>query len=415
LEKGDLGKHWQTKRWGYWGYLADLQSKVADLIFPKIELLLNKYIDHFRKFSEAVKTQLGHLEKEVVAVEGSNALSGLEPLSLAQAHQTVLGEFEKLLADQATNERDSILKQLNDFASQEVQTRIQTAKDEVHVVRGTGTTGRQNDAVSTFYTTVRRMLSSALRQHLEKHFETFATGLLAQANSVYPQIKTELLSSLDERLKAIESTLSLATNEQKTRVTGYLSGMLSVLPEPGSEKEFALTAKPAASSSGVTPLKPTSYEIADGATGYGYDRVFGPYMDGSGTMTIEDPYIRQRHQLENFRRLCGLAVSKGHVKRIVLRSGVAFGEDLDEADAQLETLKRDLNKQYDVHLEWSRSGKMHNREVAFSNGWLIKSDRGLDLYYKPESWASVGASDYNLRKCRQTRVEVILREKPIEE
>jgi len=419
LEKGDLGRHWQSKRWGYWGYLSDLQSKVADLVFPKIELILNKYIEHFRKFSEAIKTQLAHLEKEVVAVEQSNALSGLAPLSLAQAHQKVLGEFEKLLADHAPNERDAILKQLNDFASQEVQTRIQAAKNEVHNVRGTGTTWRQNDAVSTFYGTVRQLLSSALRDHLEKHFDSFAAGLRAQANSVHPQIKTELLSSLDERLKAIESTLSLATNEEKARVFNHISDILAALPDAATEKaekpEVTRQAQPSGSKLAVAPdampeLKPNSYEIPDGATGYGYDRVFGPYLEGAQTMTIEDPYVRKRYQVDNFGHLCALAITRGAVKNIILKTGGAFGEDLDDADSRLESLKRELAKNYAVKMEWSRSEKLHDREVVFSNGWTVKVGRGLDIYYPPESWTSVGASNYNLRKCRQTKVDVIRRE-----
>ena len=419
LEKGDLGKHWQTKRWGYWGHLSDLQSKVADLIFPRIELLLNKYIEHFRKFSEAIKTQLGHLEEEVVAVEQSNALSGLEPLSLAQAHQKVLGEFEKLLADHAPNERDAILKQLNDFASQEVQTRIQTAKDKVHEVRGGGTTWRQNEAVSSFYNTVRQILSSALRVHLDKHFGTFAASLLAQANSVYPQIKAELLSNLDERLKAIESTLSLATSEQKSRVTTYLSGVLAALPEVCSDnvekvdatgKESVAPSKPLEVPAASPELKPNSYEIPDGATGYGYDRVFGPYLAGAQSITVEDPYVRKRYQVGNFGHFCALAVCRGAVKEIILKTGTAFGEDLDDADSRLENLKRELAKNHSVKMEWSRSEKLHDREVIFSNGWTVKVGRGLDIYYPPENWASIGVSNYNLRKCRQTKVAVLRRE-----
>lgn len=392
---------------------------MADLIFPKIEILLNKYIEHFRKFSGAVKTQLGHLEEEVVAVEKANALSGLEPLSLAQAHQKVLGEFEKLLAEQAPNERDAILKQLNDFASQEVQSRIQAAKDEVHKVRGSGTTWRQNDTVSNFYTTVRRLLSSALREHLETHFQSFASGLLAQAKSVYPQIKTELLSNLDERLKAIQSTLSIATSEEKVRVTNHLSEILAALPDVGVEG----TAKNAAGSQvGPSPAlppvrtgiptepKPQSYEIADGCSGYGYERIFGPYFDGAVSITVEDPYVRKRYQVDNFRTFCALAVQKGKVKQITLKTGTAFGEDLDDADSRLETLKRELDKEFGVRLEWTRSEKLHDREVLFSNGWTVKVGRGLDIYYPPESWSSVGAANYSLRKCRQTKVDVFRRD-----
>lgn len=419
LEKNDLGKHWQSKRWGYWGQISDLQSKVADLIFPKIEVLLNKYIEHFRKFSNAVKTQLGHLEKEVVVVEQSNALSGLEPLSLSQAHQKVLGEFEKLLADQAPTERDAILKQLNDFSSQEVQTRILSAKDDVHRVGGTGTTWRQNVAVSGFYSTVRQLLSNALHDHLENHFNSFAAGLLAQANSVYPQIKTELLSSLDERLKAIESTLSLATSEQKSRVTVYLSDVLAALPAVETEKtekveivgkEPVVAPKPTLAPATIPELKPHSYEIPDGKTGYGYDRIFGPYLAGAETITVEDPYIRKRYQIDNFSHFCALAISQGSVKHIILKTGAAFGEDLDDANSRLENLKRELAKNHGVKTDWTRSEKLHDREIVFSNGWTVKVGRGLDIYYPPESWSSVGVSNYSLRKCRQTKVDVLRRE-----
>jgi hypothetical protein len=312
-----------------------------------------------------------------------------------------------------------ILKQLSDFASQEVQTRIQAAKDEVHNVRGGGTTWRQNETVSGFYNTVRRLLSAALREHLEKHFQSFAAGLIAQANSVYPQIKTELLSNLDERLKAIESTLALATTEQKTRVTNYLSEIIADLPDVGSEKaekvesagkEPVASPKPSVAPSAIPELKPHSYEIPDGKTGYGYDRVFGPYLAGAQTITVEDPYVRKRYQIDNFAHFCSLAISRGAVKHIILKTGAAFGEDLDDADSRLENLKRELAKNHGVKMEWTRSEKLHDREVIFSNGWTVKVGRGLDIYYPPESWSSVGVSNYSLRKCRQTKVDVLRRE-----
>ena len=42
---------------------------------------------------------------------------------------------------------------------------------------------------------------------------------------------------------------------------------------------------------------------------------------------------------------------------------------------------------------------MHDREVRFSNGWIVKIGRGLDIYQKPESWVSLEASDFSLRRC----------------
>jgi hypothetical protein len=132
-------------------------------------------------------------------------------------------------------------------------------------------------------------------------------------------------------------------------------------------------------------------------------------MAGAESITVEDPYIRYRYQVDNFSRFCGLAVSLGAVKHITLKSGTAFGEDVDDADSRLETLKRDLAKNHSVKFEWSRSEKVHDREIIFSTGWVVKVGRGLDIYYPPESWASVGASNFNLRKCRQTKVDVFRR------
>jgi ATP-dependent Lon protease len=62
-----------------------------------------------------------------------------------------------------------------------------------------------------------------------------------------------------------------------------------------------------------------------------------------------------------------------------------------------------------IVFQWSRSEKNHDREIVFSNGWTVKVGRGLDIYYPPESWALVGASNFNLRKCRQTKVDVFRR------
>ena len=304
-----------------------------------------------------------------------------------------------------------MLKHLDGFVSEEVLTRIEGAKEEVAKVRGGGTTWRQNEAVREFYDCVRKLLGTALRQHLESKFSQFASGMIDQAKAVHPQISAELLAVVDGRLKAIESSLNLATADQKTKVSSYLADMLDNLPQLHSaarEQPAAVLPQPEPQkqSSAVGP-KPTTYEIPDGAMGYGYERIFGQFLAGSEEIVIEDPHIRFRYQIENLRRLCGIVVSAGYVKKIILKSGAKFGEDTDEADSELETLKRDLAANHKVKFEFSRSEKLHDREVKFSNGWIVQIGHGLDIYYKPESWASVGASDYNLRKCRQTKVTVL--------
>lgn len=109
------------------------------------------------------------------------------------------------------------------------------------------------------------------------------------------------------------------------------------------------------------------------------------------------------------RAFWALAIRLGAVKEIRLRTGTAFGEDLDEADSRLETLRRDL-KSRGVTLSFTRDEKLHDREMRLSNGWVIKIGRGLDIYHPPESWVSVEAADFSLRRCKHTRVEVFHRD-----
>lgn len=50
--------------------------------------------------------------------------------------------------------------------------------------------------------------------------------------------------------------------------------------------------------------------------------------------------------------------------------------------------------------------KLHDREVRLDTGWVIKIGRGLDFYQKPDGWFTVGATDLNLRRCLETKVDV---------
>lgn len=227
LEKTDLAKHWRTKRAGYWGYLHDLQTKVADKIFPRIEVLLNHYIGQLDNFSNSISKQVEHLQKEVRHIEQNNKLSGLDSLSLSSCQERVLLNLKKLTNQYTESQRDSIVKQLDDFVTDEAQSKISAARDKVSDVLGSGTTWRQNTQVAGFYQEVRRLLSNALRAYLEAQLNNFADGLLSQAKAVQPQISKELMAQLDIRIEAIQSNLTIATSEEKNRVARYLNEMLT--------------------------------------------------------------------------------------------------------------------------------------------------------------------------------------------
>lgn len=150
------------------------------------------------------------------------------------------------------------------------------------------------------------------------------------------------------------------------------------------------------------------YTIHYGATGYSYEAVMGPYLQGAKAVVIEDPYIRLPHQIQNFVRFCECVLKAGTVKKITLITGYDDNTQLAEIAEKLDELKQSL-VEMDVGLEVKLNPNIHDREISLDNGWVIKIGRGLDFYQKPGGWFEVGANDLSLRKCLETKVDIFLK------
>lgn len=421
LEKADLVRHWKSRRCGYWGYMADLQSKIADRVFPRVESLLHSLVESFDEFMKDMQSRVTRLQSQMAEIEEQHQLSGLSPLDLAGTIEPIFFEIRKGLEVVVESSKDGIVTNLEDFVTQEVQERLDSAKDNVTDIRGTGTTRLQDAEVTRFYSMIRILLTQALKEHLELRLKEFADAIVVQAQAVTPRIQEVSELVVSDRLGAIESALQIASAGQKDQVQAYLSSMVGLVSNfvadpaaqvqsAGGSKQVDLAAKRQAAEGEQLKverleLQESHYEILDGETGFTYERIFRPYIDTAVEIFVEDPYIRKPHQVENFLRFCALAVLLGSVEKIKLVTGDDFGESADEVYAKLETLKRDLNAR-DISFDWSRNGKLHDREVRFDNGWVVKIGRGLDIYHRPDSWISVAAADFGLRPCRQTKVDV---------
>lgn len=167
----------------------------------------------------------------------------------------------------------------------------------------------------------------------------------------------------------------------------------------------SLPASPVVTPAGTAELKEQHYTILYGDTGYSYESIMGPYLQGAKAVVIEDPYIRLQHQIQNFVRFCETVLKAGTVKRITLITGHDDNTPLAEMAEKLEELKQSL-LELDVELEVKLNPNIHDREIRLDNGWIIKIGRGLDFYQKPASWFEVGAHDLNLRKCLETKVDI---------
>ncbi len=151
--------------------------------------------------------------------------------------------------------------------------------------------------------------------------------------------------------------------------------------------------------------KERHYRIHYGATGYSYESIFGDYLPGAEEIIVEDPYIRQKHQIINFLRFCETAVRVGKPKKINLITRFDSQFEKDEAMTKLLTIADSL-KQFDVVFEIKENNAIHDREIRLSNGWKIKIGRGFDIYQRPDDWLQIGANDLDLRPCLETMVDI---------
>lgn len=151
--------------------------------------------------------------------------------------------------------------------------------------------------------------------------------------------------------------------------------------------------------------KEQHYTIFYNDVDYSYETIIGPYLKGAKEITVEDPYIRQPYQIQNFVRFCEAVIKLSPVQRIILVTSYDASTNLEQMKESLNEVKQSLLES-DVKLTIKINKKMHDREIRIDNGWVIKIGRGLDIYQKPESRFAIGANDLSLRKCLETKVDI---------
>jgi len=147
------------------------------------------------------------------------------------------------------------------------------------------------------------------------------------------------------------------------------------------------------------------YTIRYDDTGYSYESIIAPYLVGAKAVTVEDPYIRVPHQIQNFVRFCEALVKLSAVRKIALITSYDDTTNVSEMRDYLEELKQSL-LEMDIILDLKLNPSMHDREIRIDNGWVIKIGRGLSFYQKPNTWYDIGVNDLLLRKCLETKVDI---------
>lgn len=146
--------------------------------------------------------------------------------------------------------------------------------------------------------------------------------------------------------------------------------------------------------------------ITDGATKFGYDRIFGKYFqEDVEEILVEEPYLKDHYQLCNLVMFCELAVSKCRNLKCIK---VTTNRDQNPNSEQVSGLKSitDSVARHNVLLYIDFTTNLHDRQVLLSSGFIIKIGRGLN-YFKPlPTKLSLGSYDFNFRECRETNVDI---------
>lgn len=216
-----------------------------------------------------------------------------------------------------------------------------------------------------------------------------------------------------------ESQNARATQQPVRKELAQSSGTDISLQEEASKDKQPLGAvekvgkPPAVEEVSQDPTEPPSedepgeqhYTILYGDTGYSYESIIGPYLKGAREVTVEDPYIRLPHQIQNFVRFCETIVKLSTIRQINLITGYDESTKISEMHDRLDELKQSL-LELDIVLDIKLNPNLHDREIRLDNGWVIKIGRGLDFYQKPGSWYEIGATDLSMRKCLETKVDI---------
>ncbi|XGW14018.1 hypothetical protein V3C99_000363 [Haemonchus contortus] len=147
--------------------------------------------------------------------------------------------------------------------------------------------------------------------------------------------------------------------------------------------------------------------IEANSVGHGYDKIFGRCLDDKLTaVDVQDAYVCAHHQILNFVRFCELVVGNApNIRCITLRTGM----DARNNQLAFDELTRSLEK-VNVVLKVEFIPSLHDREIRFNNGWIVKIGRGLDYFKNPGKYV-LGASDMNFRQCHETTVDIMRQKK----
>ncbi len=214
-ESTDAGKHWKTRRSGYWGYMYGLKNRVANRIFPKVASHLNSQTEEFGNFIENFQSHLGALSGDATALVEKLEIGAELQIDIGSSLNRFLTEALESQQEIVAAEEARIVSLLEDFIDEEVEEKISATREKVGGIWGRGTTSGQTSEVVSFYREVRTILKNAVREHVHQRFGEFGEALVAQASSLPERSMSQVRAEIDRASADIRAAAEAAVAGQK--------------------------------------------------------------------------------------------------------------------------------------------------------------------------------------------------------
>lgn len=127
-------------------------------------------------------------------------------------------------------------------------------------------------------------------------------------------------------------------------------------------------------------------DFQENQTGVSYASILVPYLRGSSELILQDPYLRQFHQIRNLMEFVeALAVEKDPADEMTLLVITCETSDGPVKAAQQLTNLRQVQQnaaKVGIKLGFRFDPNVHDRSIVADNGWRIVLGRGLDIFQR---------------------------------
>lgn len=456
VETNDVGRHWRTRRSGYWGYMHGLQARIANRIFPKVQSLLSDMTGHFAAFVSRFEKHLNALSTSSRELSEKLELGAGLPLDFTAALKGALEKSMKAADELIAAEEQKIVSVLDDFVDDEVSERITAAREKVSNIWGQGTTYSQSVQVRAFYAELKELLQEALRSHLAKSAKEFGGFLGTEAAGVPRNAIAEVnavLANAEQDLKAAAAAKHGEAREQFEKAAELIAADSRVVIERSQAVLQRIGAAEASSTAAATsaPLMPAAPKVvktepraaaktdakpatvaaspkrasgtidgddwvetvqaratemierltlAEDSQNWEWGRIFKPELvKGSAKVALFDPYLSQHHQLRNLKEFVIAIAEAAKPKELQVVTSPTWTEPESASARTFDKIAQDVFQDYGVVLTVKVDKAQHDRAVVCDNGTLFKLGRGLDIYKPATGLASHRHASRRVRRC----------------